>query len=111
MANTNFLIGRGELLTHDIPSPKRRMDKSEVYTLTEAKKRLTPQIQTTNDIFKKLPAHSCPHDYAVAKLTMNPSYIARSYFPTAMLRNTDLKSVGSKTVKLYLKNGKENRCY
>ncbi|MBE8612696.1 peptidase S8 and S53, subtilisin, kexin, sedolisin [Morganella morganii] len=100
MANTNFLIGRGELLTHDIPSPKRRMDKSEVYTLAEAKKRLAPQIQATNDIFKKLTAHSCPNDYAVAKLTMNPSYIARSYFPTAMLRNTDLKSVGSKTVKV-----------
>ncbi|WP_391528023.1 S8 family peptidase [Photorhabdus akhurstii] len=100
MANTNFLIGRGELLTHDIPSPKRRMDKSEVYTLAEAKKRLVPQIQTANDMFKKLAAHSCPHDYAVAKLTMNPSYIARSYFPTAMLRNTGLKSVGSKTVKI-----------
>jgi hypothetical protein len=100
MPKTNFLIGRGELLTHDIPGPRRKMDKSEVYTLLEAKKRLIPQIQSTIEAFDSLPVSACPHDYAVAKLTLNPSYIARSYFPSAMLKDTGLESVGSKTVKI-----------
>ena len=32
MSQTNFLIGRGELLTHDIVGPKRMPGKAEVYT-------------------------------------------------------------------------------
>ena len=30
MSQTNFLIGRGELLTHDIKGPKRKPGKAEV---------------------------------------------------------------------------------
>ena len=44
MAKTNFLIGRGELLTNDIPGPKRAPGKAEVYSLYESKRRLLPQI-------------------------------------------------------------------
>lgn len=100
MPKTNFLIGRGELLTHDIPGPRRRVDKAEVYTLAESKKRLVPQIENAIEEFDSLPRTACPNDYAVAKITMNPSYIARSYFPSAMLKNTGLESIGSKTVKI-----------
>ncbi|EKC7925669.1 S8 family peptidase, partial [Escherichia coli] len=42
----------------------------------------------------------CPYDYAVAKLTLNPSYIARSFFPAKMLKSTGLTSIGSRTVKI-----------
>ncbi|BEL98752.1 MULTISPECIES: S8 family peptidase [Serratia] len=100
MPKTNFLIGRGELLTHDIPGPRRRMDKSEVYTLAEAKQRLVPQVKSTIEAFDTLPSSACPNDYAVAKLTLNPSYIARSFFPSALLKDTGLESIGSKTVKI-----------
>ncbi|WP_213680146.1 S8 family peptidase [Serratia marcescens] len=100
MPKTNFLIGRGELLTHDIPGPRRRMDKSEVYTLSEARQRLVPQVQSAIKAFDSLPASACPNNFAVAKLTLNPSYIARSYFPSALLKDTGLESIGSKTVKI-----------
>jgi hypothetical protein len=33
MSQINFLIGRGELLTHEIQGPQRKPDKAEVYTL------------------------------------------------------------------------------
>ena len=46
MSQTNFLIGRGELLTHDIKGPKRMPGKAEVYTLQQARERLTPSFQT-----------------------------------------------------------------
>ena len=99
MSQTNFLIGRGELLTHDIKGPKRMPGKAEVYTLAQAAQRLTPQFSATAIALAALPAHACPGDFGVARLTMNPSYIARSFFPVAMLRTVGLESVGSRTVK------------
>jgi len=76
------------------------MDKSEVYTLSEARQRLVPQVQSAIKAFDSLPASACPNNFAVAKLTLNPSYIARSYFPSALLKDTGLESIGSKTVKI-----------
>lgn len=100
MSQTNFLIGRGELLTHDIKGPKRNPTKAEVYTLQQAKNRLMPQFTEAAATLDSLPARACPGDLAVARLTLNPSYIARSFFPAAMLRSAGLESVGSRAVKL-----------
>jgi hypothetical protein len=100
MSQTNFLIGRGELLTHDIKGPKRGMDKAEVYTLQQAKDRLAPQFAEVSAILDSLPKKACPGDLGVARLALNPSYIARSFFPKAMLRSAGLESVGSRAVNL-----------
>lgn len=114
MSATNFLIGRGELLTHDIKGPKRKPGKAEVYSLTQAVERLTPQFSATAAALDALPAHACPGDYRVARLTMNPSYIARSFFPMALLRSTGLTSLGSRTVKVtpdgWTKKGSPQEC-
>ncbi|MBF0341167.1 MAG: S8 family peptidase [Magnetococcales bacterium] len=100
MITVNFLIGRGELLTSDIPPVLRGGDKAEVYSLEEAQKRLTPQLIATANEIDQLPSAACPGDYGVVCMTMNPAYIARSYFPTALLRFCGLESVGSRTVKV-----------
>lgn len=100
MSQTNFLIGRGELLTHDIKGPKRKPGKAEVYSFQQAALRLTPQFSETSAALDSLPSHACPGDFGVARLTMNPSYIAKSFFPVAMLRTVGLESVGSRTVKV-----------
>lgn len=100
MSQTNFLIGRGELLTHEIKGPKRGMDKAEVYTLQQARQRLVPQFAEVSTSLDSLPAKACPGDLGVARLALNPSYIARSFFPVAMLRSAGLESVGSRAVKL-----------
>ena len=100
MSETNFLIGRGELLTYDVKGPKRGGDKAEVYTFTEARQRILPQLQKTAVELAILPSDACPRDFGVAMLTLNPSYIAKSYFPTALLRTAGLEAVGSRTVKV-----------
>lgn len=97
---TNFLIGRGELLTTGVVGPRRAPGKAEVYTLAESKTRLIPQIENAASQFEKLPRNACPLDFAVARVTLNPSYIARSFFPESLLRENNLQSVGSKTVKI-----------
>ena len=100
MSQTNFLIGHGELLTYPIAGPKRGGFKAEAYTLQQAKYRLVPQFIETAANFDNLPNNACPEDWVVARLTLNPSYIARSFFPTALLRSTGLESVGSRAVKI-----------
>lgn len=114
MSQTNFLIGRGELLTHDIKGPRRKPGKVEVYTFQEAARRLTPQFSETAAALDRLPPEACPGDFGVVRLTMNPSYIARSFFPVAMLRTVGLESVGSRTVKVtpdgWTKKGAPQEC-
>jgi hypothetical protein len=100
MSQTNFLIGRGELLTHEIKGPRGGGDKAEVYTLQQARSRLKEQFDEVATSLDKLPAKACPGDLGVARLALNPSYIARSYFPAAMLRSVGFESVGSRAVKL-----------
>jgi hypothetical protein len=72
MSETNFLIGRGELLTYDIKGPKRGGEKVELYTLDQARERLAPQFKLVADAIGGLSDAACPGDIAVAKLTMNP---------------------------------------
>lgn len=114
MNQTNFLIGRGELLTHDIKGPKRKPGKAEVYTLQQAVERLSPQFIQAASALDALSPEACPGDFGIARLTMNPSYIARSFFPVAMLRTVGLESVGSRTVKLtpggWTKKGVPTEC-
>lgn len=114
MNQPNFLIGRGELLTHDIKGPKRSMGKAEVYTLAQARQRLAPQFAKAAEAIDALPAEACPGDFGVARLMMNPSFIARSYFPTGMLRAIGLESIGSRTVEVtpdaWTKKGEPKEC-
>ncbi|WP_238136739.1 hypothetical protein [Variovorax sp. JS1663] len=91
MSQTNFLIGRGELLTHDIVGPRRMPGKAEVYTFAQAREQLVPQFRSAAKALDELSADACPGDFAVARLMMNPSFIARSYFPTGLLRSTGLE--------------------
>lgn len=100
MNKPNFLIGRGELLVRDIKGPKRFGEKAEVYPYSYAIKRLQPQLKSTSEALDTLPPEACPRDFGMALLTLNPGYIARSYFPVALLRAAGLESVGSRTVKV-----------
>ncbi|MDB5977360.1 MAG: hypothetical protein JWR07_4120 [Nevskia sp.] len=100
MATTNFLIGRGELLTDYIAGPRRGGEKAAVYSYAEAAKRLAPRFTQTAQVLDALPADACPGDYAVAKLTLNPAYIAKSYFPSSLLRTASLVSVGNRNRRI-----------
>ena len=100
MNQPNFLIGRGELLTHDIKGPRRKPGKKEAYSLAESVERLASQFVETGVTLDALPKDACPGDLGVARLMMNPSYIARSFFPATLLRSVGLESVGSRTVSV-----------
>lgn len=100
MSQTNFLIGRGELLTQSIKGIGRKIDKADAYTFERARERLTEQAVSTSSSLDLLSATACPQDFGVARLVLNPSYIARSFFPASLLREVGLESIGSRKVKV-----------
>ena len=82
MAN-RFIIGRGEVLTYEILPTKSGGTKIHPYSLSEAKAELIPQIEGMAKQVRDLPSQACPGDLAVAKMTLHPTYIAKSFFPRA----------------------------
>lgn len=98
---SNYLIGRGELLTYPIDAPKRSPgEKKYPYSLNEAKSVLLPQITEAIQTFKAIPEQAFPHNLAVARIALHPSFIAKSYFPKLLLNQAGLTSVGSKTLRI-----------
>jgi len=82
---SRFLIGRGELLTREIPPPKTKPAAQAVYTFDQAKARLLPELRSAAAALRALPADARPGDLAVVGLTLHPQYLARSYFPSKAL--------------------------
>ena len=96
MDNRNFLLGRGERLAEDVVVKSSPPNKEAPYTFYETRERLQPMLRSTVDAIDALPDEACPDDLAVVSLTLNPEYIAKSYFPNDLLRSSGLTTVGSK---------------
>lgn len=94
-----FIIGRGELLTFDIPPPPMVPNKAHPYSLAQNQAVLIPQLMQAAEDIRLLPHEACPLDYAVVKLVLHPAYISKSFFPKALLREASLVSLGSRTVR------------
>jgi hypothetical protein len=97
---TRYIIGKGELLAYGVPPPKTVPDKYHPYTLDQAKEAIGPELDMTSAALDAGPASLYPHELAVAKLTLHPVYVAKSYFPAGFLMRAGLVSVGSRTVRI-----------
>lgn len=93
---TNWLLARGERLTHNVVIRSGNPGKEAPYTFAQARARLRPMLGNVVRALDALPANACPGDRAVASLTMNPEYIAKSYYPDDLLRSVGLTAVGSR---------------
>jgi hypothetical protein len=99
---TRYLIGKGELLTQRIDPPRRKPGtKLRPYSFPEAVSALFTQIEEANESFGLLPTSACPGDIVVARVAIHPAFLAKSYFPKALLDTAGLASVGSHTVRLH----------
>lgn len=96
MAKRNFLLGRGERLAENVVVKSGPNDKLPPYTFSEARQRLQPMLKEAVEVISDLPDEACPDDQAVLAVTLNPEFIAKSYFPTELLRKTGLTAVGSR---------------
>jgi hypothetical protein len=93
---TNFLIGYGERLASDMPSPAGGAPKRHPYTFGEARKRLSPKVKSAAKDLAALPDDACPGDQSVALVTLHPTYLAKTYYPADLLRAYGLDTVGSR---------------
>lgn len=100
MAKQNFLLGRGERLTSDVTIKGGGGPKAAPYTFEEARRRLVPMLDQAVVDLDRLPADAYPNDQAIVSLTLNPEYIAKSYFPTDLLRDVGIEVVGSRPRKV-----------
>src|ERR1039457_4837424 len=92
----NYLLGYGERLAEKLAPPKTNPVKKDPYSFDEAKVRLAPRLTTVMEEVDALPAAACPHNEAVAVVTLHPAYLAKSYFPTGLLHAVGLEPIGSR---------------
>src|SRR5947209_4358054 len=92
----NYLIGYGERLTEPIPAPLKGGEKAHPYTFDEARKRVARQLVKTVKELDSLPPEACPHDQAVALITVHPAYLAKSYYPNDLFTAIGVHSIGSR---------------
>ena len=96
MNKRNFLLGRGERLVADVVGARGGAPKSHPYTFSQAKDRIAPMLTRMVRGIDQLPDEACPNDVAVAAVTLNPEFIAKSYFPEKLLETLGLETVGSR---------------
>jgi hypothetical protein len=96
MTKRNFLLGKGERLVEDVAVARGGAPKSQPYTFFEARDRLAPMLSRVVRGIDQLPAAACPNDRAVATVTLNPEFIAKSYFPDHLFEAVGLEPVGSR---------------
>lgn len=109
MAKKNFLLGKGERLTEQVRVPSGPVNKIPPYTFSEAKMRLKPMLDGVVKGIESLPSNACPNDLAVATITLNPEYIAKTYYPADLLRAVGLHTVGSRARKIIPEKKSKNR--
>ncbi|HLH93959.1 MAG TPA: S8 family peptidase [Xanthobacteraceae bacterium] len=96
MPKRNVLLGKGENLVRDIDGVRGGAPKAHPYSFAEAKSRLAPMLSRVVTGIDQLPAAACPDDQVVATVTLNPEYIAKSYFPEKLFESVGLQPVGSR---------------
>ena len=101
MAQPNFLIGRGELLTANIPPIQKKIEEIDpLYTFAEAKAELLPQFSSVSQQLDALPDAACPGDFGVIRMVLNPSFLAKTSFPSAFFSAASLVPIGSRSTKI-----------
>src|ERR687889_1525020 len=100
MTKRNFLLGKGERLVEEVNGVRGGGPKQAPYSFDEARRRLLPRLSKVVQAIDNLPDSACPDDRAVATVTLNPEFIAKSYYPDDLFKNVGLEPIGSRPKRL-----------
>ncbi len=92
----NFLLGHGERLVEPVTIQSGGGPRKLPYSFAQARERLAPQVDAASHSLDALPDSACPNDEVVGIITLHPQWLAKSYHPTALLREVGLETVGSR---------------
>ncbi len=93
---TNYLLGYGQRLMTKLPPPGSEPHKWHPYKFEDAKKIVAARVQAVGEKANALPPKFRPNGEAVITLLLHPAYLAKSYFPSRLLAECRLRSVGSR---------------
>lgn len=97
MAHNNLLLGNGQALVGPTAWPSGSGKKRDVYSLSEARAHLHPQLELFARTAAGVPPEAAPRGEFVGKVLVHPEYLAKSYFPAAVLRSAGLRHVGTRS--------------
>jgi hypothetical protein len=95
-----FIIGFGERLAEPIRAPRRGGGPVFPYTTDEARARLNGATQVASALADQLDPRTCPNDKVVVKVTLHPSFLAKSYFPDGLLGAAGFQALGSRPTSI-----------
>lgn len=96
----NLLIGQGERLIHDGTWATGGSKKPEPYTLEQQRSLFMPVLDGLVDDARRRSSRLAPRGEVAAKLTIHPQFLAKSYFPSGLLKSTGLRLIGSRGIDL-----------
>lgn len=105
-AEPKFLLGRGESLKRDSRFRGGPGESKPPYEWADHQVRVSSMLSTQNEYFEELPASACPDDNVVSKITLHPQYYSRSHFPTDLLRDNELRLIGSMPLQVKPSSGR-----
>lgn len=97
---SNLLLGRGETLLTKTKWPRGRSNKEYFYSLADQQEVLGRGLQT---VIADAPAAAtavAPRGEVTAKVTLHPEFVAKSYFPTSIMREAGVRVVGSRATEV-----------
>ena len=109
MATRNLLLGGGEKLTAKAEIKRGGGDKKMPYSLSEVRAALTGSLETVEMKLKAVAREAKPRGEGVFEVTLHPSFLARSYYPSKLLDEVGLRDMGSKEVTLVPRKAIEAR--
>ncbi|MYN47721.1 S8 family serine peptidase [Pseudoduganella sp. FT93W] len=98
MQGTNIILGYGETLTSRHDLTRTGGPKKYPYDIDEQRLWLGGQLNILHQVTAALPVAAKPRGQSVAKLTLHPTFLAKSHHPNALLAATGLRCIGSRGV-------------
>ncbi|WP_321903940.1 S8 family peptidase [Paraburkholderia tropica] len=110
MATTgNLLLGGGEKLTSKAPIKRGGGPKKMPYSRDEVVAALTEPLKEVQSHLAQVPREAKPRGEGVFELTLHPTFLARSHYPSKLLRAVGLRDVGSKERAIVPRKASEPR--
>lgn len=97
MAKNKLLLGNGQALVGAIDWPNGFGTKADIYNIREARAHLHPQLELFSSEAARIPEAAAPRGEIVAKVLVHPEYLAKSHFPTRVLRSSGLRIIGTRS--------------
>lgn len=100
MQGTNIILGYGETLTHEHKLKRGSGDKKYPYSIDEQRPWLDSQLNALRRSSNALPAVAKPHGESVVKITLHPTFLAKSHHPNTLFAATGLRCIGSRSTTI-----------